>query len=163
VAVLLARGVDPFVLELRQEVRLADLERVAQATILDGAGERPRVDPDVPRRTEPDVVARGEKMPLPRLAELAAQIQQRGAQASSSALVQDVGPEPRSHPGARLHALMERQPREQRPAPPTGGRDVLSVHLERQPAQQPQLQHRRPTLDTRSSSANRFDAALTAA
>jgi hypothetical protein len=133
----------PVVVEVAQQLAAAELQCLRATAERDEAGELARVDPDAGRVLDPDSLAVGRNTARGDLAELVAQGGQRRAQARPRALLEDLGPELRSDPAARMKTRTEREPREQCPRP--AARDALQdppVEFDGQLSQQADPQHR---------------------
>ena len=133
-----ALGVDPVVGQAVEHRAADERQRLDEPALAHERVERARVDPHVRRQADP--VARRLEVAV---AERAAQLGQRRAQAAARALVEHLRPQRPGHLAARVQARVQRQPAEQaaEPAPP-GRRERLAVELERQLAEHPDAEHR---------------------
>ncbi len=108
-AVRVALGQHPVLLEPGQQLAVAERERLLGPARREQRLDLARVDP---RRVERDRVAVGDEADA-RRAERAAELVERRAQARPGARVEDVGPEPRRDGRARVAAGMQREEAEQ--------------------------------------------------
>jgi hypothetical protein len=142
VAHLLAAAValreHPLLGEVLEQRPAHELERLVEPVLTHERIERPRVDPH--GRRQRDRVTRAEQRVV---AERAAQLGERGAQARAGALVEHVGPQHPGHLAARVRAGMQREPAEEAAQPPScGRRQQRAVPLERQLSEHPDAEHR---------------------
>jgi hypothetical protein len=136
--VAVALGVDPVIGEPVEQRTAHQRQRLVEPSLADEILERLRIDPHA--RVQADLIARGHELAV---AERAAQLRQRGAQAGPGALVEHVGPKRPRHLAARVQPRVQRQPAEEAAeAAAPGRRQRLAVELERQLAEHAHAEHR---------------------
>ena len=140
-AVRLAGRIDPVGVDPREQLPAAEIGGRVEAPLPNEPLELPGVDGDA-LSGQPDEVARRHESALARRAERAADGDELGPQALARARVEHVRPEPAGDLGAGMHALMEREPAEQRAClTALGHRQRDSVGLEREGAEEAHAQH----------------------
>ena len=133
-AVRLARLVDPFRVESRQQLTVAEIDGLLQPSLPGEPLELPGVHRHVVAN-EADHVARRHERALARRAERVPDGDELGPQALARAQVEHVRPEATGDLRARVHARMEGEPAEQGACPPAlGHRQRDPVGLEREGA-----------------------------
>jgi hypothetical protein len=108
-AVCGARIVDPLVVEAGQQLAVAGVDRLGGAALGEQPRARAHVDPELVATVQPDGLPGGDQVRRP-CAERVAQLRERGAQARTRALVEDVRPEATRELATRVHARPQSEP-----------------------------------------------------
>jgi hypothetical protein len=109
-ALAVARVARPFVVEARQQLALAQRQRLLGPALGDQLLESEGVHPGV---AQADGLAGGHQVPVRGVPQRPAQRRQRGAEARARALLEHVGPKRARDLRARMRARVQRQPGEQ--------------------------------------------------
>jgi hypothetical protein len=140
-AVRLARVVDPFGVESRQQLTVAEADGLLEPPLPGETLELPGVHRHV-LADEADHVAGRDENALARRAQRVADGDELGSQALARARVEHVRPEATSHLRASVHARIQGEPAEQRACPPAlGHRQRNPIRLEREGAEEAHAEH----------------------